>query len=131
MARGGYWAACAPPYEGDDHKAFVDGFLTAREAIASAETSFEQGGGGAIAFSQMEGCQAVLLRKFGKLWPEADAFREGDQIGPMDGYMANDSALYCKGQKVGLRTFELPSRKERKRMRREQMDAALGKPENC
>lgn len=121
MARGSYWACWFPPSDGAERpNGYVDGFLTARAAIASAETSVEQGGGGAVAFSQVEGRSGVLLRKFGKLWPEVDALKEGDQIGQLVGRVTKDSERLRKGQKVRLRTFDLPSRKERRQQRRTQ-----------
>lgn len=117
MARGSYWATWFPPDE-NPRVGILDGFLTAREAIASAETSVEQSGGGAVAFSQMEGRPAVLLRKFGHLWPEAETFREGNSMGEIIGHMAEDTGQFHKGQKVRLKTFDLPSRKERRQLRR-------------
>jgi hypothetical protein len=115
MARGGYWAFWYPPNQDEDlPHCICEAFLTAREAIASAETSVEQSGGGAVAISQIEGRPAVLLRKFGHLFPEADAFKEGDQIGSRHALRPT----FRKGQKVYLRLFDLPTRKERRHQRR-------------
>jgi hypothetical protein len=119
MARGGYWAFWYPPNQDEDlPHCICDAFLTAREAIASEETSVEQSGGGAVAISQIEGRPAVLLRKFGHLFPEADAFKEGDQIGDLSARVATDGHGFRKGQKVYLRLFDLPTRKERRHQRR-------------
>jgi hypothetical protein len=84
----------------------TDIFPTAREAIASAEASVEQGGGGAFAFSQKEGGPFVLLRKFGQLWPETDDFHPGDVIGPGE--------MFYNGERVRFRSFEQPTRRERR-----------------
>jgi hypothetical protein len=109
--RGVYGAAYYPPEE--PLIGILDTFPTAREAIASAESSVEQGGGGAFAFSQSEGQPFVLLRKFGQLWPETDSFHPGDIIGP--GYMK----LTATGERVRLALFDIPTRRERRQRMRE------------
>lgn len=85
-----------------------DLFQTAREAIASAEASVEQNGGGAFAFSQKEKGPFILLRKFGQLWPECENYNPGDIIGP--GTLRYDGEIYR------FIPFDLPTRRERRRM---------------
>jgi hypothetical protein len=108
MARGGYWAMWVPPERGGIGE--LERLPNRRHAIACAETSLEQQGcGGAIVFSRIEGHPFILLRKLGRLWPEADNYREGQPI--------ELEPMYCRGIEVRLALVDLPSRQERKQSR--------------
>jgi hypothetical protein len=107
--RGVYGAAWYPA----DRKetGILDTFLTAREAIASAESSVEQSGGGAFAFSYNEGGSFILLRRFGHVWPGTENYYPGDVI--------SDGSMQWNGRKFVLATYDLPTRKERREMRQQ------------
>lgn len=124
MSRRAVYAAAWCPSDDLREGSILDTFQTAREAIASAETSVEQSGGGAFAFSQTEGQPFVLLRKFGTLWPETRGFNPGDVIGP--GYLR----LTETREIVRLRLFDVPTRRERREGAKERDNAEAKRRDN-
>jgi hypothetical protein len=111
MARRGVYGAAWWPWDRNE-PGILDTFLTAREAIASAESSVEQNGGGAFAFSHIHGEPLILLRRFGHIWPGTENYHPGDAI--------SDGSMRWNGQKFVLTTYDLPTRKERREMRKRQ-----------
>jgi hypothetical protein len=107
MPLGGYWAFWFPENPDGERHGVLERFDTAEECISSLQDIIAREGGGGTVLSKRGDQPFILLRKLGKLWPEADNYPEGShhELNP----------TLPDGRPVKLSMVELPTRKSRRR----------------
>lgn len=88
----------------------MERYPSARECIHRLGNTIAAQGGGGFVFAKRGDHPFILLRKLGKLWPEADKYVEGSPY-PL-------KLTFLDGRPAKLVMVELSARKRRRRRKR-------------